>query len=229
LEPTPPPERSEGVHARGSELNPDDLETLAQVTGACGGPWARDFLNEPLALKNGRAVRDGDALRVGEGSFVNPYAQLSGAYGPRDPIAWEYHYFGTYRGSGLDLIHVQYSEGNGYQLIDRATLTAVEFQSLPLPSPSGRYFAATSDSEMAFVGIEIGEHTGEGLQWVESFESKRYPCGLRWVSDTRIEFRELGPETPNDVWGVWREETRAYYRDAAVELRDGKWVYLPAN
>jgi hypothetical protein len=224
-----PPERSLGIYSRGDDLDPNDLGALAHVTEACGGPWSRDFLNEPLALQNGRVVREGNSLIIGEGRLENPFATLSGDYGPRDMDAWEYHYFGTYADTGLDLVHVQYTEGNGYLLMDRQTLTAVEFQSLPLPSPSGRYFAAASSSEMMFSGIEVAERTQEGLKMVATFESDRYPCGLTWPSETAAMFRELGPAAGPKDGGAWREETRALYRDATIEFRDGKWAYLPAT
>jgi hypothetical protein len=217
------------VYSRGNELDPNDLGALARTTAACGGPWSRDFLNEPLALQNGRAVRNGNSLVIGEGRLENPFAQLSGDYGPRDTDAWEYHYFGTYADTGLDLVHVQYTEGNGYLLMDRKTLTTVEFRSLPLPSPSGRYFAASSSDEMTGSGIEVAERTDEGLKMVATFESDRFPCGLAWLSETKATFKELGPGTAPNVGGYWREEARAFYRDASIELLDGKWNYLPAK
>lgn len=229
--PASPPERSLGVYSRGAELDPNDLGALARITEACGGPWARDFLNEPLALQNGRAVRDGNVLTIGEGRFENPFAELSGEYGPRDMDAWEYHYFGTYTGAGagLDVVHVQYSEGNGYILADRETLSLAEFQSLPSPSPSGKYFAATSASDMIGSFVEVAERTPQGVKTIATIESDRFPCGLTWISDSKATFRELGPEAGPRFSGYWDEDSRSFYRDAAIELRDGVWTYLPAK
>ena len=227
--PEAPLERSLGVYSRGAELDPNDLGALARITEACGGPWSRNFLNEPLALQNGRAIRDGNVLRFGEAGFENPFAQLSGGYGPRDMDAWEYHYFGVYAGTGLDVVHVQYSEGNGYILADSETRTLVEFQSLPTPSPSGKYFASPVSSEMTTSAVEVVERTAGGLKFVATFESDRYPCGLTWLSDTKATFRELGPGASPSDGGGWRKENSALYRDASIELLDGKWIYSPAK
>lgn len=224
-----PPERSLGVYERGGELDPNDLGALARLTGACDGPWAREFLNEPLALQNGRATRDGNVLTIGEGRFENPFAVLSGEYGPRDLDAWEYHYFGAYADTGLDLVHVQYSEGDGYILLDRDTLTAVEFAALPSPSPSGKYFATAVADEMDISRVLVAERTPSGLKMVATFESDRFPCGLNWTSDSKATFQELGPDAGPRASGYWDKNSRSFYRDAAVELRDGAWVYLPAK
>jgi hypothetical protein len=81
---------------------------------------------------------------------------------------------------------------------------------------------------MEGVGIEVAERTDQGLKMLATFESDRYPCGLAWVSETKARFKELGQGSGPNVGGPWREETRDFYRDAFIELRDGKWNYLPA-
>jgi hypothetical protein len=213
----------------GRKLAPTRLERLARLVSACDGPWERDFLNEDRALaETGRATRHGDVLRLGSMVFVDDHEQTDGRFGPRVEHG-SYEYLGVYAGSGLDVVHVQYYEGDGYILVDRKTKTQVEFARLPSPSPSGRFFAAASDAEAYnFHGVQVAERTAKGLRMVVEDDGSKVPspCGLKWLSENRFEVKVLKGGFDSFCCG-WTREEAVRWSAALYHRNNNRWRYQP--
>jgi hypothetical protein len=218
-------------HPHRHELTPKRLEWLANRVSVCGGPWEREFLNETKAIaETKRATRKGDVLRVGPVMFVDDHQETDGNFGPRIEHG-SYKYMGVYAGSGLDLVHVQYYEGDGYILVDRKTKTQVEFARLPTPSSSGRFFAAASDSEAYnFHGVQVAERTSNGLRMVVEDDGSKVPapCGLKWLSENRFEVRVLKGGFDSFCCG-WTREEAGRWSVALYRRNNNRWSYQPSK
>ncbi len=197
------------LHAK---LTPTVLENLTRATAPCGRPPAQDFLgNEARSIRlTGRARRNGDTLRVGKAVFRD------GDF-PDDP--GEYAYVGVYAGTGLDLVYVRSFEDDGFILVEPKSGRKVHFGGVPIPSPSGRYWASTAADDINWQGVEIAEYTAEVLRKRTQFDHLvvgEHPCGLIWDSNDRFRIEAGDPPGGLTVrrWktsfrlesGKWREE-----------------------
>ena len=212
-----PPSAAE-VKALQAELVPGRLEAYAARVAPCNAPWSRDFLSlEDRSIRaTGRARRSGDDLFVGKARFRDDHSGTDGRFGVRETPG-TYEYIGVYAKSGLDLVHVQYHEGDGYILVDPASGDKVEFAQPTVPSPSGRYFAAASDAEAYnFNGVQIAERTSSGLKMAAELEQAPNPCGLVWRSDSEIALT---------VKPLTFSPRREWSRASVVRGRDGRWIY----
>lgn len=210
-------------------LDPARLESLAQKVSVCGGPSARDFIDEAKAIAvTRRAVRDGLWLTVGAFRKRDDTEGADGRFGVRIEYP-TLDYFGVYADSGVDLVHAQYGEGDGYVLVDRKTGASVEFSAFPVPSPSGRWFAAAS-SDVAYNdhGVEIVERTSTGFGKMKSFNERvlQTPCGLQWRGDDEIVLRVRKAMVDGDV-SLDYIDPPPEMADAALSLRGGAWIYHP--
>lgn len=173
-------------------------------------------------------MRDRAVLTVGAFQRRDDVEGADGGFGPRveHPTL---DYVGVYERSGVDLVHAQYSEGDGYILVDRKTGESVELPYFPVPSPSGRWFATASD-DVAYNdhGVEIVERTPTGFGPVKRFDERvlQAPCGLRWTSNDAIAVRV---RKIMDEGGVSLDyiDPPPEMADASLTFKDGAWTYHP--
>jgi hypothetical protein len=216
------------VGQHGDETDPADLEPLAVTAMTCGSStFLPDHVNEPRALALGRARRDGNELTVGGRSRVD-YGRVTfdGVATTHDAA---FYAFGVLKRVDLDVVYINLPEDSDYELVDAGTGTSVTMNGLPIASPSGRFLVALGGDEMNFIGIEIAERGPQGLSIARKIETSTYPCGLKWLSETKASFQELKPELAAGPWNNLVPDDAQRFGASSIELVDGKWVYSPAG
>lgn len=213
----------------GEGVDPADLEPLVQKAMTCEEhEHPVEYINEPRALELGRAIRNGNDLRIGGQTLVD-YGPITvnGVLGTHDAA---FFYFGVFKKLDLDIVYVTLPEDEEYQLLDAVTGTIVSVEGLPVASPTGRFLVAFGHDAMNFLGINIVERSKSGLTNEKAIKTVAYPCGLKWLSDTKAMFQELKPSALSErIHGPWRKDIKGRYGPAYIELRDGDWVYTPAS
>lgn len=213
------------VGEHGDKIDPADLEPMAEMDMDCSGEhWPHQYFNEARAMQLGRASRDGNKLTIGK-YVLEDYAPivLNGV------STWgeeAYHYLGVLKRLDLDVVYATQPEDMEYKLLDVRTGASIPMEGLPVASPSGRILVALSNDEMNFVGIDIAERTATGLTSIKQIDVDIYPCGLKWVSDTKATFRERVLGT-NPV--TRSSEYQLVPGSATLELIKGEWVYTPVK
>ena len=216
------------VGQHGDQIDPADLEPLALKAMACGEAVVpREYINETRAMGLGRVQRDGEQLHVG-GILLDDYGpvMVDGEALDHDVA---FYYFGVLKRLDLDIVYVDMPEDHEFMLVDAGTGTAYSTKGLPVASPSGRFLGATGRDEMNYVGIQIVEHGAAGLRGAKIIETRTYPCGLTWASETRAMFQELKPAVVERSLGDRWWEDMGLFGAASIELVDGEWIYTPAK
>jgi hypothetical protein len=152
--------------------------------------------DEAVAIRaTRRARRDGARLIVGAAAFVDKSAE--------DSDVAIYRYVGRYSRAAVDLVHVQYYEGDGWILVERTSGSTLEMAAMPLLAPNGRTFAAVSDAEdYNDHGVQIAA-LGRGRLAMAARLDASFPCDGVWRGSNILDFRVLTSPDVSDE-STWR-------------------------
>lgn len=202
---------------------PRDLQAMAVRNVACGSMGFSQAVNEAETVRLAPGVqRRGNVLTVGKARFENKK-------GDEDGIgAEDYTYLGAYGDSGLDAVAGYYYEGYNVALVDARNGAVHYFLDLPVASPDGRYFAASSASDYDEYGLEIVERTPAG--WVRRFKdtgtAMQEPCALAWRSNDALALRARWPMASFDHM-EWSPKVDDAWGPARLVRAGEAWRYEP--
>ena len=117
--------------------------------------------------------------------------------------------------SGHLLIQTTFEDGIRVSIIDPRDGRTVEVSSRPIPSPSGRFFAAGGDELPSDEPVSIWR-LDTASNWVQEYAASQgvrgdvwMPSELHWLDDTTLHYERDAPDTSG--------------ADITLVRRDGRW------
>ena len=140
-----------------------------------------------------RARLVGSSLKVGRFSFPAAAA---------DREERGYRYVGRYAAAPVDILLVEDFDSIGWTIADQESGRKIDLPSLPIPSPDGRYWAASTSYPDPDGKVTIYERTSKAWRQVAVFKMED-ACDLRWTGNGVLTVRDntglpfhkgMGPE-----------------------------------
>lgn len=209
-----------GLEAAGEQAS---FERLVRLVERCGEHWGvcgRRIETAQLPLAAGRARRDSAGLwiRLADGTFrlLNDSVPERAS---RQFHAWLPEH-------GFYLVHLQYVEGDAYEMVSERTGTAHLLDDFPVFSRGqDRFAVASGDLETQYNPTSLSVWRIGRDSLVREFDWRDddhgdgwYPHAPVWAGDTLISVTQVFGD---DATGA----PRAAPPPATLRLRDGRWIF----